>query len=256
MASAARGSDGPSGRSGGPWKIGALARRTGLSVRTLHWYDQLGLLRPARRTPSGHRLYGEAEVLRLQQIRSLRHLGLTLVEVRDALRKPGFAPAKVVRLHLAEVKEQIRRQQHLERRLERLARRLESAGAVSVDDLMNVIEEITMSEQWLTPGQLAEVRERGRKLGDAAIRAVEAEWPVLIAKVRAEMETGTDPADPRVQQLARRWRELVEQFTGGNPGIERAVAQHYRDDPEARARAGLDAAIFGYVRRAWAAGDA
>jgi DNA-binding transcriptional MerR regulator len=256
MANAARGSDAPPEGSRGPWKIGTLARRTGLSVRTLHWYDQLGLLRPARRTPAGHRLYSEAEVLRLQQIRSLRHLGLTLAEVHDALRKPGFAPAKVLRLHLAELKAQIRRQQHLERRLERLARRLDSAGAVSVDDLLNVIEEITMSEQWLTPEQLTEVRERGRKLGDAAIRAVEAEWPVLIAKVRAEMENGTDPADPRVQQMARRWRELVARFSGGHPAIEEAVARHYRDDPEARAQAGLDAAILGYVRRAWAAGNA
>jgi hypothetical protein len=127
---------------------------------------------------------------------------------------------------------------------------LDAAGTVSVDELMHSIEEITLSEHNLTPEQLAEVQERGRRLGAAAIKAVEAEWPVLIANVRAEMEKGTDPADPRVQQLARRWRELVEQFTGGNPGIETAVAQRYRDDPELRARTGLDGAIFGYVQRA------
>jgi DNA-binding transcriptional MerR regulator len=240
-------------RSAGPWKIGALARRTGLSIRTLHWYDEIGLLRPAHRTPSGHRLYGEGDLLRLQQIRSLRHLGFTLDEIRDAMRKPAFAPAPVLRLHVAELKERIRRQRHLERRLERLADRLDAAVAVSVDDLMNAIEEITMSEHTLTPEQLADVRERGRRLGEAAIRAVEAEWPVLIAKVRAEIGKGTDPADPRVQELARRWRELVEQFTGGNPGIERAVAQRYRDDPELRGRTGLDGAVFAYVRKAWAA---
>jgi MerR family transcriptional regulator, thiopeptide resistance regulator len=237
----------------GPWKVGDLARRTGLSIRTLHWYDQLGLLRPSQRTASGHRLYDPADVQRLQQIRSLRHLGFTLEEVRDCLRRGRFTPAKVLRLHLAELREQIQRQRHLAGRLERLADRLDAAGAVSVDELMTIIEEITMSESYLTPEQLAEVQARGRMLGEAHIQAVEAEWPVLIANVRGEMEKSTPASDPRVQALARRWRELVNEFTGGNPGIEKALAQNYQQNPEARRSTGLDGEIFAYVQRAWAA---
>jgi DNA-binding transcriptional MerR regulator len=237
----------------GPWRIGTLARRTGLSIRTLHWYDEIGVLKPSRHTASGHRLYAAADVQRLQEIRSLRHLGVTLEEIRDLLQRPGFSPARVLRLHLEELRSRIAQEQHLRRRLERLADRLDAAGTVSVDELMNVIEEITMSEHNLSPEQLAEVQERGRKLGDAGIKSVEAEWPVLIAKVRAEMEKGTAPSDPRVQEMARRWRELVEQFTGGDPGTEKAVAQRYRDDGELRARTGLNGKIFGYVQQAWAA---
>lgn len=237
----------------GPWKVGDLARRTGLSIRTLHWYDQLGLLRPSQRTASGHRLYGPADVQRLQQIRSLRHLGFTLEEILDCLRRGRFTPAKVLRLHLAELKEQIRRERHLAGRLERLADRLDAAGVVSVDELMTIIEEITMSEHNLTPEQLAEVQARGRMLGEAHIRAVEAEWPALIARVRAELDKGTPPSDPRVQEMAHRWRELAHEFTGGNPGIEQAVAQRYRQNPELRQRTGLDGRIFAYVQQAWTA---
>jgi DNA-binding transcriptional MerR regulator len=51
-----------------PWRVGELARRTGLTVRALHHYDEIGLLRPSLRTPSGHRLYAGADVSRLQQI--------------------------------------------------------------------------------------------------------------------------------------------------------------------------------------------
>ena len=235
------------------WKVGDLARRTGLSVRTLHWYDQLGLLRPSQRTPSGHRLYGPADVQRLQQIRSLRHLGLTLEEILDCLRRGRFTPVRVLRLHLAELQEQITRERRLARRLERVADRLDAAGAVSVDELMTIIEEITMSESYLTPEQLAEVQARGRMLGEAHIKAVEAEWPTLIANVRAEMGKGTAPSDPRVQAMARRWKELVDEFTGGNPGIEKALAQNYQQNPKARESAGLDAKIFAYVQQAWAA---
>ena len=237
----------------GPWKVGDLACRTGLSIRTLHWYDQIGLLRPTQRTASGHRLYGPAEVQRLQQIRSLRHLGFTLEEVLDCLRRGRFTPAKVLRLHLAELQEQIRRDRHLAGRLERLADRLDAAGAVSVDELMTIIEEITMSESHLTPEQLAEVQARGRMLGEAHFKAVEAEWPTLIANVRAEMEKGTAPSDPRVQAMARRWKELVNEFTGGNPAIAKALAQNYQQNPEARQRTGLDGQIFAYVQQVWAA---
>jgi hypothetical protein len=71
--------------------------------------------------------------------------------------------------------------------------------------------------------------------------------------VKAEMQEGTPVSDPRVQEMGRRWKELVELFTSGSPGIEKAVAQRYREDPELRGRAGLDGRIFSYVQQAWAA---
>ncbi len=63
------------------WKVGDLAGRTGLSVRTLHHYDEIGLLSPSGRTGLGHRLYSAGDVLRLERIRSLRALGLSLEEI-------------------------------------------------------------------------------------------------------------------------------------------------------------------------------
>ena len=76
--------------SGSPaaWRVGELARRTGLSVRTLHYYDEIGLLLPSRRTDGGHRLYTAGDVLRLQRIRSLQHLGFTLREIRGGWTAP------------------------------------------------------------------------------------------------------------------------------------------------------------------------
>ena len=64
-------------------KVGELARQTGLSVRTLHYYDEIGLLSPSQRTGSGHRLYTAGDIVRLRQIKSLQHLGFTSREVRD-----------------------------------------------------------------------------------------------------------------------------------------------------------------------------
>ena len=72
------------------WKVGELARRTGLSVRTLHYYDEIGLLSPSQRTDGNHRLYDAVDVVRLQKIKSLRALGFSLREIRESLDRPDY----------------------------------------------------------------------------------------------------------------------------------------------------------------------
>src|SRR5271165_5215608 len=106
------------------WKVGELAGRTGVSVRALHYYDEIGLLRPSHRTGSGHRLYDAADVASLQQIRSLQQLGFSLEQVRECLQRSDFSPLQVIQLQLDRLREQIEQQQRLFQRLERIAARL------------------------------------------------------------------------------------------------------------------------------------
>lgn len=234
-------------------KVGELAKQTGLTVRTLHYYDEIGLLSPSAHTATGYRLYTPGDIVRLQQIKSLRQLGWGLEEIRTALDSPAFSPQRVIQLHLARLRVQIGLQQQLCRRLERLAANFRSVADVPVAEFITTIEEITQLENHFTPEQMAEIQERGRQLGEAHIRAVEAEWPVLIADVRAEMEKGTDPADPRVQALARRWMELVNEFSGNNPEIERVLQHRYETEPELQQMTGIDPALMQYASRAMAA---
>ncbi|MDY6941143.1 MAG: MerR family transcriptional regulator, partial [Cyanobacteriota bacterium] len=77
------------------------------SIRTLHYYDEIHLLCPSHRTPAGHRLYGEAEIARLQQILSLRQLGFSLDEIRECLESPDFSLPKVIDLHRDRLREQM-----------------------------------------------------------------------------------------------------------------------------------------------------
>lgn len=108
------------------------------------------------------------------------------------------------------------------------------------------------SDRYYTPEQRAWLRERAETVGAERIREVEAEWPRLIADVRAEMERGTDPADPRVQRLAARWRGLVAEFTGGEPGIERSLRNMYAGEPALRTATGVDEEVTAYITRALA----
>jgi DNA-binding transcriptional MerR regulator len=213
-----------------PWKVGELARRTGLSVRTLHWYDEIGLLKPSCHSESGYRLYTTADVERLQQILSLRQLGLALEQVRDCLDNADFSPLSLIESHLARLREQMQVQQRLCQRLESIAARLRAAETVSVEALLETIEDMTMFEKYYTPEQLAQLKERKNQVGEERIREVEAEWPKLMAEVRAEMDKGSDPASAPVQALARRWMALVHEFTGGDPGIEKSLQTMYQQE--------------------------
>src|SRR3712207_4536058 len=72
------------------YQVGEVAGLTGVSVRTLHHYDRIGLLRPRQRTAAGYRLYGEQDLLRLQQILTLRYLGFPLRRIGELLDRPDF----------------------------------------------------------------------------------------------------------------------------------------------------------------------
>ncbi|HVX38886.1 MAG TPA: MerR family transcriptional regulator [Gemmatimonadaceae bacterium] len=231
-------------------KVGELAKRTGLSVRTLHYYDEIGLLQPSQVTDSRHRLYGPGELARLQQIKSLRQLGFSLDEIRACLDSPAFSPKRVLELHVKRLREQIADQQRLVALLETLSATFDGGIAASPDDFIKAIEGITMIERSFTPEELRELKERGEKLGAAHIKAVEAEWPTLIARVHAEMLAGTDPTSETMRPLAQRWRELVREFTGGNPRIEQKVRANFVENPELMRRNGLDPELFAYVNKA------
>src|SRR5271168_4740111 len=99
-------------------KVGELASRTGLTVRTLHHYDEIGLLRPSLHTESGHRLYTAGDVARLQQVLSLRQLGFSLEEISRCLDRPGFSPLEVIVMQAARLREQIALQSKLCERLD------------------------------------------------------------------------------------------------------------------------------------------
>ena len=235
------------------WRIGELAKATGLTVRALHHYDELGLVRPSGRTRSGYRLYDAGDLARLQRVVSLRQLGFTLDAIRDCLDQPGFSAVRIVEMHLERARRQLAEADELVRRLESLSAHLRTRGDASTEVLVQTIEAITMYEKYYTPEQLEALRDRAEQVGPERIREVEQEWPRLIAELRVELDRGTDPTDPRVLDLARRWSALVAEFTGGDPGIARSVSNLYQGKPEIRQRTGLDPALFEYIGRAQAA---
>src|SRR5688500_7795043 len=84
-------------------RVGGLAKATGLSIRTLHYYEEIGLLPVADRTPSGHRLYDDSAVERLYRISLLRRLGMSLRDIANALEDPSWTLRASIERHLLEL---------------------------------------------------------------------------------------------------------------------------------------------------------
>ncbi|MBV9387634.1 MAG: MerR family transcriptional regulator, partial [Chroococcidiopsidaceae cyanobacterium CP_BM_ER_R8_30] len=121
-------------------KIGELAKQTGISIRTLHYYDEIGLLSPSHRTESGHRLYVEQDIIRLQQVMSLRQLGFSLKEIRECLENvTAFSLQQVINLHQTRLREQIARLNTLIGRLNAITRELQTTQSVSVAHLIQAM---------------------------------------------------------------------------------------------------------------------
>jgi len=234
-------------------KVGDLASRTGLSIRTLHHYDEIGLLSPQHRTASGHRLYAETDVARLQQILSLRQLGFALKEIRTTLARPDHCPREVITAHVGRLKTQIETQRRLCQRLESLAGHLAQRERVSVKELLDTIKEIELMEQfekYYAPQQLEYLEQRRGEVGEDRMQQVQHDWQELFEQFRAEMKKGTDPADERVQRLAKRRDELVREFTGGRADIAESLRNAYGKEPALRQQVGMEPDLAVYMNQA------
>jgi DNA-binding transcriptional MerR regulator len=236
------------------WKVGDLARRTGLSVRTLHFYEEIGLLRASARSEAGHRLYTSGDIARLQRIVSLRTLGLTLEEIGDLIdgrAREEVSAQAILRRHATHLRAQIQSAQALATRLEHLAERLDAEGAVDVEDLLHAIEETIMYESYYTPEQLAELEKRRQELGREGMERVQKEWADVIADARAAFLANKPIDDPEVVAIARRWKALIDAFTGGNPGIHQGMTRLWRENTDALAhKSGFDPELARFMGKA------
>ena len=130
-------------RTGAGRKVGELATATGLTIRTLHYYEEIGLLVASGRTEAGHRLYSDADVERLYRISLLRRLGLPLTEIGRALDDPAWSLGAAMAAHLGELDRRLEASARLRARLAHLVASIGPSNDPPSDDLLEVLEEMT-----------------------------------------------------------------------------------------------------------------
>ena len=246
-------------QSGGLRRIKAFATEAGVSVRTLHLYDRLGLLRPASVTETGYRLYGEAELERLEHILALRFVGLRLEQIKQLLGGPDQPLVAALRMQREVI---ARQKQRLESALTLIeeAERALSAGA-SADRwkiLRTVMEAFKVQNDWkwtqeyYSEAAREKIDERRRSTPVEVIEQGQRDWTALIAEVEAAVSQGIKPSGGDARALAERWRSLVASFTQGDGEVERGLNRLWSDQthwPKEFKRPWSDAAD-GFIKQA------
>lgn len=251
-------------------RIGQLAARSGVSAKALRLYEARGLLRPDAHSDSDYRLYGAVALARLNEIGVLKHAGFTLAEIGKLLTRKGSAAA-LVEARIVALQREVRTKSQALDALQRAWRGLDSTSndidqlleSIQMNDKLDVqLGEAEMAEfkkhaevmgKHFTPDEREQMRRRADELGEAGMQHVQAEWPPLIADVRAAMDAGTPPTDPAVIKMGQRWYALIQAVTGGNANIGRSIKQAYDKEPQVMAAQGMDKPMFAYVREAMAA---
>jgi MerR family transcriptional regulator, thiopeptide resistance regulator len=217
------------------WSIGELARATGITVRTLHHYDGIGLLAASERTAAGHRRYTERDLRRLYRIRSLRALGLSLEETAAVLAGPADELASLEDLlttQLDRLAVHAARIRQLRDRIEGLLSRIHHQDMPGAGQFMTTLEMISVFDSYFTPEQRNELAARAGDLGPEAVEAAKQRWAGLVQELLQHVQQDTPVEDPRVQELAASWDALAARFNGGDERVKAAAQSVWQEHSE------------------------
>ncbi len=214
------------------FKTQEFAKLAGVTVRALHHYDRLGLLKPKQRSQSGYRLYSARDFGRLEQIVVLKFLGMPLKQIRGLLEADGKLAQALQRQQtvLAEKRRQ------LDRAVTAIKNAQQHFDAHREPDwnlLKYVVQEIEMqnstdwTKKYYSPEAQEKVEERKKLWSPELQERVSRDWAALFAEVEAAL--GEDPAGAKAQELAARWMKLVAEFTGGDPQVQKGLNAMYAD---------------------------
>lgn len=223
-------------------KVGELARRTGLTVRALHHYDSIGLLRPSVRSDSGYRLYDRNDVARLHGIQTLRRMGLALADVAKVLDGGDLTLPALLARQIGVLDQEIAQAQALRERLGTMRSMLVDGGQPPIDDWLASLSMMTTFERYFSPAELQLVVERWKRCED--------EWPPLVQSVREAMARGVPPDSMALQPLARRWMDLAARWMNGDIALLRRWGGMLREQPGLPLPAGMDLALLDYIDQA------
>ena len=217
------------------YTVKQLSKLAGVSVRTLHYYDEIGLLRPARANGNGYRHYDQAAVLRLQQILFYKELGLSLEEIADLLGRPGFDVLGALEAHRGALRQRMGRLQQLVLTVERTIAHLKGEEEMADNDLFvgfsdeqQAEYEAQASEMW--GEQVAESARKWKSYSAEKKAQVMAEGQQVYTELVALLDR--KPDSPEVQALIGRWHQHMRYFYEPTVDILMGLGQAYVEHPE------------------------
>lgn len=220
------------------YTVKQLAQLAGVSIRTLHHYDEIGLLTPPVIGANGYRYYDERSALRLQSILFYRELDFPLDAIKAVLDRPDFDALTALQEQRSALETKLGRLHRLITTIDQTIRHLKGEKPMSTKQLF----------AGLSPEQEKKYTdEAAKRWGEKGVRASVAKYNACSTEKKAQIAAEGEaiyrdllavmpqgPASPVVQACIERWRRHIEHFWTPNDGQCLALATGYRDDPAFR----------------------
>jgi MerR family transcriptional regulator, thiopeptide resistance regulator len=217
------------------YTVKKLSKLAGISVRTLHYYDEIGLLKPSCLGENGYRYYSDESLFRLQQILLYRELGLELNQIKQIIEDPNFDLVTALQSHR-------RALQHKSDRLQALIHTVDST-------ILHLVGELNMSKQHIFEGfspekqkqyeeeatrlwgdQVKETARTWNSYSEQKKQAILQEGRDIYLEIVANMEKG--PESLEIQTLLVRWHAHLRYFYEPTPEILAGLGKTYHDHPD------------------------
>jgi len=222
------------------YSVGEVAALAHVSVRTLHHYDGVGLLRPSRHTAAGHRRYTDADLQRLREILFYRELDFGLDEIADMLDDPGAGTDTHLRTQHRLLRERIARQQHLLAALEKQMEAREMGTSLTPEEQFEVFGTDKVGgewhdeakERWGDTDQWKESQRRTAAYTKEDWVRLKVEGDAGLREFRDLMQSGAPADGPAGQALAEQHRQYISRwFYDCGYDVHRGLAETYVADP-------------------------
>jgi DNA-binding transcriptional MerR regulator len=217
------------------YSINKLARAAGITVRTLHHYDDIGLLQ-TQRDENGYRLYGDSELLRLQQILIYRDLSFPLPTIKQILDEPSFDYLLALKEHLQHIEKEQLRLSELIKTIKNTLKKLKKGDSMTAQDMYGGLtkkqyEEYTAEaqERWGNTDAYKQSVARVKAMGKAGLAKVGEEMKAIELELAALMDH--DITSTEVQEVIAKHRANLTHFYDVSDEMYAGLAHMYIDDP-------------------------
>lgn len=227
-------------------KIGELASMTGITVRTLHYYDEVGLLRPTKITESGHRLYDMQCVTMLYRIMAMKDMGFNLDEINDIIKTKNIDIQELIEIQMTNVQEEIAKKQLLLGKLLKLKQGLNANTNMTIDDFKEMIPFINSSaDKYFTKEQFDKMR---NSVEDFNLESeASAEWLSFIAKLNYCYKNKIPKTDLNAVECVDYWNDILNKLIGNDDILKNSVLSFHASQANTQMRYGLSDELYRYL---------
>lgn len=212
-----------------------LSKLAGISPRTLHYYDQIDLLKPSRVAENGYRYYDDACVLQLQQILFYRELNMPLLKIKQILAQPSYNLVEALESHKQELQKRIHRLQSLVATVENTIQHIQGEKKMNKKQFFQAFSEELQAEyekeaiQMYDPETVKESNRKWKNYSQSKKDSILAEGNEIYQALADAIDQGADSEN--VQTAIARWHHHIQNFWSPNEEQLLGLADRYNDDP-------------------------